>query len=44
MQTVNGAGTLPKNTDDGEVEGPECPTRIIVFLPESARELGCDAR
>lgn len=44
MQTVNEAGTLVKNTDDGEVEGPECPTRIIFFLLESARELRCDAR
>lgn len=44
MQTVNEAGTLVKNTDDGEVEEPESLTRIIDFLLESARELQCDVR
>lgn len=38
-QTVNEARTLVKNVDDGEVEGPEAPTRIIDFLLESAMEL-----
>lgn len=37
------AGILVKSTDDGEVEGPESLTRIIDILPESARELRCDA-
>lgn len=44
MQTVNEAGTLVKNTDDGEVEGSEPLTRIIDFLLVSARELRCGAR
>lgn len=42
MQTVNEAGTLVKNTDNGEFEGPESLTRIIDFLLESVRYVVLD--